>query len=511
VNKFIKENRLYIFGGVVALVLFSLRFYHLTLLPVFADEAIYIRWAQIMKAEETLRFLPLSDGKQPLFMWIVIPFLKFISDPLMSGRVVSVFSGLGTMLGVTYLSWLLFKSKNVSLVAAFIYSVMPFAFFFNRLALADSLLTMFGIWTFILSYLSITKSRLDFAMLAGFALGGAWLTKSPALFFALMLPTLLIFADWKKDVKSNVFVFLRTMYYVLCTVLIGYGFYNILRLGPNYSMIASRNADYVWPISHFLFTPFDPLKPWLLQSWQWIVMMGPWPILVLLILGYFLNFKKNWKALLVLTIWFLGPIFIESEFAKVLTARYILFTIPYLVIIASSAFLEQRNILIKILTVILALLIAHSLVFDYHLLTSPEKANLPRSERSGYLEEWTAGQGIKETADYLINEQITHPDEKIIVGTEGHFGTLPDGLMAYLNNEKQITVIGVGLNFTNIPKPLIESRNFGNKTYLLINNDRFQGDAEKEGLKLIAEYPKALKPDGTRESLLFFELSQKTP
>ena len=51
--------------------------------PIFGDEAIYIRWAQIMRAEPTLRFIPLSDGKQPLYMWAIIPLLKLISNPLL--------------------------------------------------------------------------------------------------------------------------------------------------------------------------------------------------------------------------------------------------------------------------------------------------------------------------------------------------------------------------------------------------------------------------------------------
>ena len=498
-KKFFQDNLYYVLGGIVVLILFSLRFVNLTILPVFADEAIYIRWAQIMKAEETLRFLPLSDGKQPLFMWLVIPFLKFISDPLMAGRLVSVFSGFGTLIGISFLSYLLFKSKKVSLIGALIYSLSPFAFFFDRLSMVDSLLTMFGIWTFIFSYLLITKSRLDFALLSGFALGGAWLTKSPALFFALMLPTLLIFSDRKK--------YLISIFYLLITILIGYGFYNILRLGPNYSMIAARTLDYIWPINHILTSPFDPLKPWLLQSWQWLVMMGPLPIIVLWLTGYMVNIKKYWKELFILTIWFLGPIFVESEFAKVLTARYIFLTIPFLIIIASSAFLEERKNWMKFLSLVLIFFVAQSLIFDYHLLVNSEKANLPRSERSGYLEEWTAGQGIRESAEYL-KLQITNlkSNEHIVVGTEGYFGTLPDGLQAYLNKEKQITIIGVGLNFTDLPKSLIESRDFGNKTYLLINNDRFKGDPKRENLKLIAEYPKAIKPDGTHQSLLFYEL-----
>ncbi len=48
--------------------------------PIFGDEAIYIRWVQIMRADPTLRFVSLSDGKQPLYMWALMPFLKVYSD-----------------------------------------------------------------------------------------------------------------------------------------------------------------------------------------------------------------------------------------------------------------------------------------------------------------------------------------------------------------------------------------------------------------------------------------------
>jgi hypothetical protein len=342
---------------------------------------------------------------------------------------------------------------------------------------------------------------LDFALLAGFTLGGAWLTKSPAIFFALMLPTLWLFV---KSPKSLFMVVPLT----LLTLVIGYGFYNILRLGPTFHLIASRNADYVYPLSHFLTSPFDPLKPFLLQAWQWILIMGPFPIMVILVYNYMINYKKHWKELLVLTVWFLAPIFIESEFAKVLTARYILISIPFLIIIAGASLLETRRNWVRALVFVLAFFVAQSLVFDFHLLTDPTKANLPRSERSGYLEEWTAGQGIKETADYLRNEELKNPDTKIVVGTEGYFGTLPDGLQIYLNDRPEITVIGTGLDFTKLPESLSASKKAGNRTYLIVNNERFRGDSEKQGLRLISSYPKAEKPDGTRQSLLFFEVTK---
>lgn len=488
------------------MALFSLRFYNLTILPVFADEAIYIRWSQIMKAEETLRFLPMSDGKQPFFMWATMFPQKLMSDPLLAGRLVSVLSGFGTLVGVTFLSWLLFKNKSAALAAGLIYSVTPFTFFFDRMSMADSMLSMFGVWTFIFSYLAVTKKRLDYAMLAGFSLGAAWLTKSPALFFVIMLPALLIFVKWEKSFKNNLINYLRSFGLLLVTVIIGYGLYNILRLGPNFEMISRRNLDYVYPISHFLTSPLDPLKPFFLQAVQWLLIMGPAVLVILWVYGLILNAHKYPKALFVLTIWFLLPVVIQSEFAKVLTARYILFTIPYFIIATASAFTETRRNWIKVLTVILAFFVAQSLVFDKHLLISPAKANLPRSERSGYLEEWTAGHGIYEASVYLQNYQSKNPGKKIVIGTEGYFGTLPDGLQAYLNRNREITIIGVGLNFTATPTSLIESRESGNATFLLINNDRFKGNAENQGLQLIAEYPKADRPDGTHQSLLFYEL-----
>jgi len=506
-KRFFKSNRIYIFGAILSLALFSLRFVHLNILPVFADEAIYVRWAQVMRAEETLRFLPLSDGKEPLFMWAAIPFMKIISDPLVAGRMLSVVTGFASFIGVSLLSWLLFKSKKVTVVASIIYAASTFMFFFNRMALVDSMLSMFGIWTFIFAYLAVTKERLDCAMISGFCLGGAWLTKSPAIFFAIMIPTLWLFASFKKGRGEILLKVLKLAGLTLVVLSIGYGMYNILRLGPNYSMIAKRNLDYVWPISHILTSPFNPLITFLKHSIGWIWAMGPFGILFLAVVGIAINVHKFWKQIIILSIWFLVPIVIQSEYAKVFTARYILYSIPFLIVIAASSFNSTKKVWLRVSALLLILFLGQSLIFNKALLLNPEAANLPSGERSGYLEDWTAGQGISQTANYLIKRQAENPQEKIVVGTEGYWGTLPDGLQIYLNSHPEITVIGVGMNFSNLPPSLLESRNAGNATFLLINNDRFRGNPDKLGLSLVSEYPKATKPDGTHESLLFYELN----
>ena len=82
-----------------------------------------------MAIEPTLRFLPLSDGKQPLYMWILMFLIKYFSDPLFIGRLVSVMTGMGTAVGVFVFSYVLFKNKFVSLISLLLYILSPFIFF----------------------------------------------------------------------------------------------------------------------------------------------------------------------------------------------------------------------------------------------------------------------------------------------------------------------------------------------------------------------------------------------
>lgn len=496
-KKIYEEWKWTIFFLVVIVVLgFGIRIFNLLSLPIFADEAIYVRWAQVMRAEATLRFLPLSDGKQPLFMWVMIPFLKLISDPLFAGRLTSVFSGVGTIIGIFVASYLLFKSKKSSLIAALIYSIVPYAVFFDRMALADSMLTMFGVWIFTFGILLVQNLRLDVAMILGFVLGGALLTKSPALYFSLLLTTPVVFVKNRKSM-------LQYLILIIPTYLIAYGMYNILRLGPNFGQLAARNMDYVYPISHILSSPLDPFKPFLDRSKEFYWIMGGSALFVSWLLGYILNWKSKFKELVVLTFWFLGPILVSSEFSKTMTARYVFFSIPYFVIIASTIFLVNFRRSKILVYGILCLFIFQSLVYDFKLLKNVTSANLPRSERSGYLEEWTAGQGIKEISEFL---KELPKNEKVLVGTEGFFGTLPDGLQIYFNGLTNVNVIGVGLQLEEIPKSLVDSKRFGNRTFLVVNNERLHFKPDSNTLNLVAEYPKATRPDGTIQKLLFFEL-----
>lgn len=500
INLFLKEWKWVVISLTAALVIFFVsRIFHLTIIPVFVDEAIYIRWAQVMRAEVTLRFLPLSDGKQPLFMWMIIPFLKLFHDPLFAGRMLSVFSGFASLIGLFVISLILTKNKIIAGLSAFFYLILPYSFFFDRMALVDSLLSAFGIWVMLFAVLLVKKPQLDLAMILGLLLGGAFLTKSPAIFFAGLIPLALLF----NDRKPEQWYLIRYFGLLIVVYIFALGVYNILRLGPNFQMVAIRNKDYVFGLKEILSRPFHPF----IERWKeiilWNLNLMTWPIFLLSIAGIIWRVKKNFRTGLWLLCWWFLPLLIQSQMARVFTSRYILFTIPPLIIFTAwflfDIFAKKR----VGLWVSLAALSLLPIAYISRLSFNPQTAPLTREMRFGYLEEWTAGYGVKESAEILKEKTKT---ASVFVGTEGYFGTLPDGLQMYLEGVPNIRVVGVGWPIKEISNSLRNSI-VDNEVYLVVNSTRLEIVPGVNNLTLLAEYPKAIRPDGSQEKLLLFRFN----
>jgi len=504
-NLFKKWKWTILVGLGIIVLFFFLRLINLTIFPIFADEAIYIRWAQVMNAEPTLRFLPLSDGKQPLFMWLMIPFFKFFTDPLVAGRMVSILSGLASLVGLFLLTYYLFKSKRAALMAIFIYSILPFTFFFDRMALVDSLLLAFGIWTLFLSSLLIKYQRIDLAILTGIVLGGGLITKSPALFFAGLIPTTVLLLKFKKKISTAGGQMFKLAGLWFIVYLFAFAIYNLLRLGPEFQMIALRNKDYVFSIGEILSHPRDPLLIHLKDIATWFPNLFTLPILLISFLGLVISLidRRKWRIVLVLLAWFLVPVLAQSAMAKVFTPRYLLYTIFPLIIFVSlffeflfNKFKRYRLILVSLILIILIL----PLRYNYLLINNPQAAPLPERMRTGYLEEWSSGYGINEVRDYL---QEAEPEKHLNVGTEGSFGTLPDGLMIYFDKDSRVTIFGVGLSLLTVPEPLKESARAGEaETFLVVNQSRM-GAQDDPSLELILKIPKAQGKKGQDHLLLY--------
>lgn len=505
-TKLIFRYRWEIFSFLLISAIYILfRLPNLTLQPIFADEAIYIRWAQIMRAEPTLRFISVMDGKTPLFMWILMPFLKIFDDPLFAGRLVSVLSGYLTMLGVFFLGWRAFNLK-AAFGGAFLVAITPFMVFFDRMALVDSMLAAFSIWSLNLALLLIKHMRLDLAMFLGYSLGAALLTKSTGMFNIITLPLTLAIFNWAKSQREQRFLRIFGLWTV--AVIIAFAMYNILRLGPGFSQINSRNQDYVFSPIELVGRPLDPFLPHLDNLINWFPLFFTWPILILVILGVSLVFVKRQKYGLAILLWSLIPLIIQMSLLKVFTARYILSSIPPLLCLGAWAMVwinEKVKINNRILIPsLLAVLLILPVNFNYYLLTDPAKSPLPLDERRGYLEDWTAGYGMKEISEFLMEKS---KQGTVIVGTEGYFGTLPDGLQIYLdkynhqtNPDKKVIIIGGSATISAQIRDAAKT----NRTYFVSNKSRLY--ELSNDVKLLKEYPKIVGKTIAPDAILLYQV-----
>lgn len=487
--------------GFVTLVLFILfRLYNLNAIPVFVDEAIYVRWSQVMRTEPSLRFIPLSDGKQPLFMWGTIPFLKFISDPLVAGRLVSVFAGLGSLIGVGLLALVLFADPFIAIFSSLLYAIIPFTMFFDRMALADSLLAMFGVWSLFLAVKFVKTLKIEYAMFLGFAIGGGLLTKSPATVFYVWLAVATLFFFNIKNLKSgNLWQLLWGLFLALA---ISQAMYSILRLGVGFQMIGARNQDYVYSLGEVLRHPLSPLWDNLVKTGNWLFLLFTPTVLLLGAIGYF-N-PKTRRHYLFLVLIALLPILFQAFIAKVYTSRYALYAVYPLIPLAGLGLhwlFSRKGALIK---ASIAIFLAVPLLITSVYLFQPYLAPMSIDMSSGYLTGWTSGQGQKDVALYLLARESE--GNKIVVFTEGFFGTLPDGLQIYTEGHPNITIVGSNPVITEIPSGLLNS-SADNLRYFVINKSRNMLKPEDlEKLELIKEYAKPTGLDGTPEALQFYRL-----
>ncbi|MBU1130071.1 glycosyltransferase family 39 protein [Patescibacteria group bacterium] len=483
----------------------------------------------------------MTDGKQPLFMWLTTPILSFFSDPLFAGRFLSILAGFGTMIAIflttcliSYLTSKQYHSKllhhhpkpsyrhpepvegsrrninplffilqttsvnfNAGLLSSLIYILLPFSFFFDRLALPDTLLTMFGTWTLYLSLLQSLFLRLDLSLILGAILGAAWLTKSPAIFFivlSIFTASTPVILSLSKNPKKNKLIVLKLLILNLITFFITFCIYNFLRLGPQFHMIAIRNKDYIWGIKEILSHPLDPLKPHILDIWTIYKYFISLPVLLFALFSLIipphppLTRSTAKESKISILAWWLLPLLANATFTKVFTTRYILYTLPPLIILISLYLYSLKTKLSSLqFFILITLLFIPNLFKLYKFSTKSFQLNLPSTE-TGYIQDWTSGWGIKQSAQYLKQRAIR---ANIIVGTEGYFGTLPDGLQIYTNQTPQLTVFGIGINITEIPEKLIDAKNHGDEVYLLINQSRLKiPPNELEKLEIIQKHPK---------------------
>ncbi|MDP3988160.1 MAG: glycosyltransferase family 39 protein [Candidatus Levybacteria bacterium] len=470
----------------LSLAFFGTRIFRIETLPLFTDEAIYTRWSQIARYDAAWRFISLTDGKQPLFVWFDMVFMRFIKDPLLAGRAVSVMAGFFSMIGLFFLGREVFKNKWIGIITSLLYLIFPFALVYDRMALYDSLVGTFAIWVLYLEILLIRKRRLDIALILGMVLGLAVLTKTSGFFGIYLLPFSLLIIDLNNKKKlDNIF---RWGGLAIISVILAYAYYSILRLSPFFHIISDKNSIFVYPIGEWVQHPFNFFWGNLLGVWDWFLKYTTWPIIILMFGSLFVA-RKYTREKLLLIVWFLAPFTALALFGRVLYPRFIFFmTLSLLPLVSLSIYSISQRVKNKwLFGVCFLLLVGLVLRSDYYILTDFARAPIPSSDLEQYINGWPAGGGVKEVVSFLQQES---QKGKIYVATEGTFGSLPTYIIEiYLGDNKNVEKRGIWPLPPEIPKDLTSLAK-KMPTFFIFNNS--QSPPAGWPLRFIAKYQKGI-------------------
>ncbi len=449
---FFKKHKFEIFVLVIlAVIYFISRFYSILSLPIFTDEAIYIRWAQIAKQDASWRFISLTDGKQPMFVWLMMVSLRFIQDPLLAGRIVSVGAGFLTLIGMYFLGREVFKSNRIGLISSALYVVFPMSLVYDRMALYDGLVGSFAVWSLFLIIQLARKIRLDIALVLGMVVGGGVLTKTSAFFSIYLLPVSLILFDWKeKKINQRL---AKWAFFSAIAIVLTYGFYSILRLSPYFYIITEKNANFVYPLKDWLDHPFNFFIGNWKAFWDWTNRYLTWPLLALALSSLFIS-KSFIREKIVLFLWFIIPIVALGLFGRTLYPRFIFFMILFLLPLIAFSVNNIYTRIKKPYLFITFIFLAFALAFktDYLVLTDFTHAYIPVSDIRQYNSDWPAGGGVKESVEFFKKEA---EKGKIYIATQGTFGLMPFAFEIYLVRNPNVTIEGFWPVDSEIPQKVL--------------------------------------------------------
>jgi len=491
----------WVFFGFTALVAAYLvsRLFNLTGLPIFTDEAIYIRWSQIGLQDANWRFISLSDGKQPMFTWVMMVLLRVFDglDPLFIGRLTSVLAGLGTLLGLWVISYELFRDKRVAWMTSVMYIILPFSAWYDRVALYDSMVGTFAVWSLYLAVRLVRHVRLDTALILGMVLGGGMLNKSSGFLSLYFLPATLLLFDWQ---ANNVWRRLvRWAGLVMVAAVLSQIFYSVLRLSPLFHMVGQKDNVFIFSVTEWLNQPFRFLAGNLRGMFDWLRNYMTIPVFIAAFVPMFVRWPKMRETWL-LYFWWILPFVALANFAKILYPRFIFFMMLPLLMVSSytmvSLWDRLKNRYMRL--VLIAVLLLPSVYTTWFIVTQPKAAPIPLAERGQFIDDWPAGGGVKEVVMYLTAESA---HQKIQVFTEGTFGLLPYSLEIYLVDKPNVKITGIWPLPPEIPQEIVRAAS-ESATFFILNETQTPPGWP---MTLIGEYEKGNRED--HKKLRFYRVN----
>lgn len=444
----------------LTLIYFLFRLSNLTRLPIFNDESIYLHWSQIITKTHHYFYPALFDGKQPLPIWLFSLAGFFSSNLFLAGRLTVVLIGLGTTIGVFLTARRIFDRK-IAFWLALIYLLVPYVFFFERMALMEGMLNFIAIWSFYLTFCLLEKPRTKLAIILGVILGvGMWIKSSSIFFVFLAFLSLLAGYLFKKKNRRYLIV---TVYSLIIFLFV----FVPLFLHSSYRLIAQKDLEFRLSTGELL---SFPLNLWLrnLRFYSSWLLFYATPFLLI---SGLLGLRKNYLAL-----WFFLPFLAAIFLSRQPNSRYIVLMTPFLVLLAGEAFrfLEKRK---PFFIVVFVLVVIPCLFYDLIQLIKPEKFFncFPPNQailvdKSQYITNWTSGYGVEPVVEYLNRAS---KEEKILVGVRLDSGNPESAIFVYLLKNPNLEIFYYPLDKPSIE--LLTSAEFQYKAFIVTRDNQLGG------------------------------------
>jgi len=414
--------------AVIALVFLFSRLIYLMKFPLFLDETIYIRWLETIK-NTNYWFLPLREfGWAPLTTWTSAIINIFVKENLLSLRLSAGFFGFLSLIIAYKLAKLLFKQSLVAFFTSIFIILSPIVLIHDRLGLrGDSAVTFSALLLLYGLAQRLIKNKKSATYLIGLAIALGLLIKSTAWIFPLIV--ILAYLVFKpKLIKSDFLAGLLSTSGILF-----YFFTN--------SLSAFLNKTNVFLIS------FDQsgslFKNNLIQLFQWSYQYLSWPVLIMIIFGVIIAFKKYYKIWLLLTIGIVPVIVFDLFFAKIFFPRYLLFITVYSFFFASiGIFSIWKKLPLYLKPLFLLIVFLPNFLTDIAIIKDIKTAKLPEIERWQYVVGWPSGYNLQDLTDYLISNPpdilITEADDLIRSGVP-YLWPEHSIEIVFMNNNLQLT------------------------------------------------------------------------
>jgi len=438
---------------------FLTRLVNLRGVPVFIDEAIYIKWAHQAQHGNLWASL-LWDGKPPLHSWMMVPFLGAVKDQLLAGRLNSVFFGSLTTLGL-FLTGRELRNWKLGAAAAFLYVACPFALWYDRLAIAESMMLALFVFAVFFAVKAAKTVNPRWLIGTGIATGLALLTKGTAtLLYPIVFFAYFVRGPAEKGLEKSK-PLLRWLGASGLALLGGFAMLNLERLSPVWAQrshfITTRTKGIVAALATPLRTFLSFNNSILKNLYAWLT-----PVLLLLaVAGLVLSLIKRWRPGYFLWAWFVIGFAVISLVGKFEWARFYLVLVPPLLLAAAYALYELgaymarawsrapgRKLLPSVSIAVVAALLMVAAMPAGSMMAGMVTAKTGEAE---YLKGRCAGTGMKETAA-MLSEAADHA--KINVVVNDYFIQL--ALEMYMGNRPNVNVITLELEYRNGFSKLLE-------------------------------------------------------